>query len=88
MFCCVLSPLLLPLRPAPALIPQTQYRAQAAAKGIPLVDLKSLSLQELQLYLLPLFKLYAGEVSPRQLLRRSKPRGAKRRYTSIKLPPA
>jgi hypothetical protein len=65
-----------------------QYRAQAAAKGIPLVDLKSLSLQELQLYLLPIFKLYAGEVSPTQLLRRRKPRGAQRRYASIKLPPA
>lgn len=33
-----------------------QYRAQAAEKGIPFVDLKNLSLLELQLYLLPVFR--------------------------------
>jgi hypothetical protein len=33
-----------------------QFRAQAADKGIPFVDLKNLSLQELQLYLLPVFR--------------------------------
>lgn len=64
-----------------------QYRQQAAAKGIPFVDLKCLSLMELQLYLLPVYRLYAGEVSPRDLLRRRKPRGRRRRYTNIKLPP-
>lgn len=33
-----------------------QYRAQAADKGIPFIDLKNLSLLELQLYLLPVFR--------------------------------
>lgn len=69
-----------------------QYRAQAAAKGIPFVDLKNLSLLELQLYLLPVFRLYAGEVSPRDLLLRRKRRRpghrGQQRYASIKLPHA
>lgn len=33
-----------------------QYRAQAASRGIPFIDLKNLSLLELQLYLLPVFR--------------------------------
>jgi hypothetical protein len=33
-----------------------QHRAQAADKGIPFIDLKHLSLLELQLYLLPVFR--------------------------------
>lgn len=39
-----------------------QFRAQAADKGIPFVDLKNLSLQELQLYLLPVFRCAAHVV--------------------------
>lgn len=37
-----------------------QYRVQAAEKGIPFVDLKNLSLLELQLYLLPVFRYAAS----------------------------
>jgi hypothetical protein len=45
-------------------------------------------LQQQQQQQLPVSGLYAGEVYPRQLLRRKRPRGNERRDTSIKLPPA
>jgi hypothetical protein len=44
-----------------------QYRKQAKAKGIPFVDLDSAAPAELQLWLVPVFALYAGAASPKDV---------------------
>lgn len=47
----------------------------------------SLTLSDNPTSIPPPHRLYAGELSPRDLLLRKKRRGPKRRYMSIKLPP-
>eukprot|EP00877_Chromochloris_zofingiensis_P010776 jgi/Chrzof1/5952/Cz16g21220.t1 len=62
-----------------------EYRQQAGAKGIPFVDLNAITPQEVSSALSAVFALYAGQVSPRQITRRNKPRGKIRKRADIKL---